>query len=143
MNYHPDFIWTALKMLVALGILLGVLVLGLYFAKRMFKGGDTQSKRRLIRVLANTYVGVKKNISLVEVPGAILVLGVTSDTINLLTKIEDEEVLKKFRGAEDESIPGLFSSQLQKFSARYKTMDARKNSAGNKLDHGISEKSGG
>jgi len=120
MNYHPDFIWTALKMLAALGILLGVLIIALYFAKRIFKGGGNQPKRRMIRVLANTYVGVKKNISLVEVPGAILVLGITSDTISLLTKIEDVEVLDKLSGSEDEKTSGSFSSQLQKFSARYK-----------------------
>ena len=107
-------------MLTALGILLGVLIIGLYFAKRIFKGGSNQPKGRMVRVLANTYVGVKKNISLVEVPGAILVLGVTSDSISLLTKIEDDEVLNQFRGAEDEKISGSFSSQLQKFSARYK-----------------------
>ena len=120
MNYHPDFIWTALKMLVALGILLGTLIIALYFAKRIFKGGGNQPKGRMIRVLANTYVGVKKNISLVEVPGAILVLGVTNNTITLLTKIEDAEVLNRFSGFEDEKILGSFSSQLQKFSARYK-----------------------
>jgi len=120
MNYHPDFIWTALKMLVALGILLGVLIIALYFAKRIFKVGGNQPKGRMIRVLANTYVGAKKNISLVEVPGAILILGITSDTISLLSKIEDDEILNKFRGYEDEKIAGSFSSQLQKFSKRYK-----------------------
>ena len=120
MNYHPDFIWTALKMLAALGILLGALIVALYFAKRIFKVGGNQPKERMIRVLANTYVGVKKNISLVEVPGAILVLGVTNDTISLLTKIEDDEVLNKFRESEGEKISGSFSSQLQKFSARYR-----------------------
>lgn len=120
MNYHPDFIWTALKMLAALGILLGVLIIALYFAKRILKGGGNQPKGRMIRVLANTYVGVKKNISLVEVPGAILVLGITSDTISLLTKIEDDEILNQFRGSEGEKTSGSFSSQLQKFSARYK-----------------------
>ena len=120
MNYHPDFIWTALKMLAALGILSGILIIGLYFAKRIFKVGGHQSKGRMIRVLENTYVGVKKNISLVEVPGAILVLGVTNDAITLLTKIEDVEVINKFSGSEDEKTLGSFSSQLQKFLARYK-----------------------
>ncbi len=120
MNYPPDFIWTAIKMLVSLGILSGVLIIALYFAKRIFKRGVNPSKGRMIRVLANTYVGVKKNISLVEVPGAILVLGVTSDAITLLTKIEDVEVLNKLSGFEDEKAPGSFSNQLQKFSARCK-----------------------
>ena len=120
MNYHPDFIWTAVKMLVSLGILLGVLIIALHFAKRIFKRGGNLSKGRMIRVLASAYVGVKKNISLVEIPGSILVLGVTSDAIILLSKIEDDEVLKKFKEAEDEQISGSFSSQLQKLSAKYK-----------------------
>jgi flagellar protein FliO/FliZ len=120
MNYHPDFIWTALKMLAALGILSGILIIALYFAKRIFKVGSNQPKGKMIRVLANTYVGVKKNISLVEVPGAILVLGVTSDAITLLTKIEDVEALNKLSESEEEKTLGSFSSQLQKFSARYK-----------------------
>ena len=119
MSYHPDFIWTALKMLAALGILTGILIIALYFAKRIFKVGSNQPKGRMVRVLANTYLGVKKNISLVEVPGAILVLGVTSDSITLLTKIEDVELLNKFSESEDEKTSGSFSSQLQKFSARY------------------------
>ena len=120
MNYHPDFIWTALKMLAALGILTGILIIALYFAKRIFKVGSHQPEGKMIRVLANTYVGVKKNISLVEVPGAILVLGVTNDAITLLTKIEDVEVINKFSGSEDEKPLGSFSSQLQKFAAKYK-----------------------
>ena len=120
MNYHPDFIWTALKMLAALGILSGILIIALYFAKRIFKVGGNQPKGKMIRVLANAYVGVKKNISLVEVPGAILVLGVTSDNITLLTKIEDVEVINKFNGSEEEKTLGAFSSQLQKFSGKFK-----------------------
>ena len=107
-------------MLAALGILSGILIIALYFAKRIFKGNGSQPKGRMIRVLANTYVGVKKNISLVEVPGAILVLGVTSDAITLLTKIEDVEALNKLSESEEEKTLGSFSSQLQKFSARYK-----------------------
>ena len=120
MNYHPDFIWTVLKMFVSLGILLAVLVVALYFAKRIFKGSGNQSKGRMIRVLASTYVGVKKNISLVEIPGALLVVGVTNDAINLLAKIEDEEVLRKFSEPEDEKISGSFSDQLRKLVAGYR-----------------------
>ena len=69
---------------------------------------------------ASTYVGVKKNISLVEIPGALLVLGVTNDAINLLAKIEDEEVLRKFSEPEEEKISGSFSDQLRKLVAGYR-----------------------
>ncbi len=120
MNAQPDFIWTVLKMFTALGILLLVLIIALYLFKRVFKGLGGDSGGKMIRVLSSAYVGVKKNISLVEVPGAILVVGITSDTINLLDKIEDEEVLQKFKESETANLSESFSSQLQKLSARYK-----------------------
>jgi flagellar protein FliO/FliZ len=119
MNYHPDFIWTALKMLAALGILSGGLIVALYFIKRIFKVGGNQHDGRMITVLASAYVGVKKNVSLVEVPGSILVLGVTNDTISLLAKIEDDEILEKYGGSEEEKISDSFPGYLQKLSARY------------------------
>lgn len=95
MNYYPDLISTALKMSTALAIVLGGLFIFYYLTKRILKKNVGGAKEKLIRVLENSYIGVKKSISLVEVPGAILVLGVTSDNICLLAKIEDKEMPDK------------------------------------------------
>ena len=97
MNYHPDLLSTALKMITALVIVLGALFIVFYFLKRILKRDVGGSSEKLIRVLSSTYIGVKKTISLIEVPGSILVLGVTSDNICLLAKIEDEEILNRFK----------------------------------------------
>ena len=119
MNYPPDLISSALKMLIVLGILLGGLVIALYFTKRIMRRTG-QSNGKMIRVLANSYVGVKKSISLVEVPGSVLVLGITNDNINLLAKIDDVEIMDKFTRPENDKMSWSFSDHIQKISSRYK-----------------------
>ncbi len=121
MNYTPDLFSTAMKMLSALGIVLGGMFIVFYFMKRYLKRDITGSKETLIRVLASSYVGIKKNISLIEIPGAILVVGITNDRISLLSKIEDDEILDKFRSQNKEQIQTSFSDHLQKLSSRIKT----------------------
>lgn len=120
MNYHPDLISTALKMVAALALILGGLLFVFHFAKRFFQRDVGGSKEKLIRILANSYIGVKKNISLVEVAGIVLVLGVTSDNIALLTKIEKKEILDKLRNPENEKRPLSFSDQLHELSSRFR-----------------------
>lgn len=120
MNYHPDLLSTVLKMITALVIVLGGLFIVFYFLRRILKRDVGGSSEKLIRVLASSYIGVKKNISLIEVPGSILVLGVTSDNICLLTKIEDEEILNRFKRPEEKKRSTSFSDQLNKLSSRFK-----------------------
>ena len=119
MNYPPDLISSALKMLIVLGILLGGLVIALYFTKKIMRRTG-QSNGKMIRVLANSYVGVKKSISLVEVPGSVLVLGITNDNINLLAKIDDVEIMDKVTRPENDKMSWSFSDHIQKISSRYK-----------------------
>ncbi len=121
MNYSPDLISTALKMLASLSIVLGGMFVVFYFMKRVLNRKGAGSGEKLIRVLANTYIGVKKSISLVEIPGALLVIGITNDNISLLSKIEDEEILDKFRISDGERVQVSFSDHLQKLSGKFKT----------------------
>ena len=118
MNYHPDLLSTVLKMITALVIVLGGLFIVFYFLRRILKREVGGSSEKLIRVLSSSYIGVKKNISLIEVPGSILVLGVTSDNICLLTKIEDEKILNRFKRPEEKKRSTSFSDQLNKLCSR-------------------------
>lgn len=126
MNYSPDLFSTAMKMLSALGIVLGGMFIVFYFMKRFLKRDISGSKETLIRVLASSYVGMKKNISLIEIPGAVLVVGITNDNISLLSKIEDEEILKKFKLSNEQQMQTSFSDHLQKLSSRIKMKNKRK-----------------
>lgn len=119
MNTVPDTVSTAFQMLTALGIVLGGLLVAFYFMKRFLKRDVGGSKEQLIKVIASQYIGLKKNISLVEIPGSILVVGVSNDNISLLTKIEDKVVLDVLR---QESSRGTlsFAAQLQRLTGKFK-----------------------
>ena len=119
MNTTPDTVSTAFQMLTALGIVLGGLLIAFYFMKRFLKRDVGGSKEQLIKVIASQYIGLKKNISLVEIPGSILVVGVSNDNISLLTKIEDKVVLDVLR---QESSRGTLSlaAQLQRLTGKFK-----------------------
>ena len=64
-------------------------------------------------------IGIKKNISLVEIPGSILVVGVSNDNISLLTKIEDKIALDVLRQETSRLAPS-FSDHLQRLTGRFK-----------------------
>ena len=126
MNYTPDLVSTALKMLASLAIVLGGMFVTFYFMKRVLNRNVPGSGGNVIRVLANTYIGVKKSISLVEIPGALLVIGISNDRISLLSKIEDENILKRFRISDEEQMQVSFSDHFHKLSEKLKTRSHKK-----------------
>jgi flagellar protein FliO/FliZ len=89
---QPDIFYTALKMLGILLVLLGGLYACLRLMKRLLHAGFTRKNDQLIRVLNVRSVGIKKQIALVEVPGAVLVVGMTGDHMQLLDKIVDADI---------------------------------------------------
>jgi len=121
MNTSPDMITIVMKMFAALGVVLGGLFVAFYLSRRVSKLQTAGNKETLIRVLANKFIGLKKNICVVEIPGALLILGITSKNITLLTKIEDDAILEKIR--QDQSAQGTlsFSEHLNKITSRFKS----------------------
>jgi len=120
MNSTPDMMSGAFQMLTALGIVLGGLLVVLYLMKRYLKRDVAGSNGQLIKVIANQYIGIKKNIALVKVPGTILVVGVSNDKISLLTKIEDKTIIEAIQ-QEASGIAPSFSDHLQRLTARFKS----------------------
>ena len=119
MNAAPDMFATGLKMLAALALVLGGLGVFFYFAKRMLRKNIGSAEGKMIRVLASQYIGLKKNISLVEIPGAILVVGIAGDTIRLLTKIEDKTILDQIHDRGSGRITPSFTDQFNKITRRF------------------------
>lgn len=124
MSTAPDAISTTLQMLTALAIVVGGLLVAFYLMKRFLKRDAGGSANSLIRVIANQYIGVKKNIALVEVPGTVLVLGISSDRISLLTKIEDQSVLDGIKKNASRLTPS-FTDHLQRLTTRIKQAKSR------------------
>ena len=119
MNPAPDAISTTLQMLTALAIVLGGLLVVFYLLKRFLRRDAGGPGNPMIRVIASQYIGVKKNIALVEVPGTVLVLGISNDNISLLTKIEDQSVMDAIRQQSSRLTPS-FSDHLQRLTTRFK-----------------------
>jgi flagellar biosynthetic protein FliO len=119
MSTAPDALSTTLQMLTALAIVVGGLLVAFYLMKRFLKRDAGGSNTALIRVVANQYIGVKKNIALVEVPGTVLVLGISNDRISLLTKIEDPGVLDGIKKNTPRLTPS-FADHLQRLTTRIK-----------------------
>ena len=119
MNPAPDAISTTLQMMAALAIVLGGVLVVFYLLKRFLRRDAGGSGNPLIRVIASQYIGAKKNIALVEVPGTVLVLGVSNDNIRLLAKIEDQNVVDALRQDSSRLAPS-FSDQLQRLTNRFK-----------------------
>jgi flagellar protein FliO/FliZ len=120
MNSSPDVVSGAFQMLTALGIVLGGLLLVFYFLKRYLKRDVGGSSGQLIQVIASQYIGVKKSIALVKVPGTILVIGVSNDNISMLTKIEDKANIEAIQQEASGMTPS-FSDHLQRLTARFKS----------------------
>jgi len=81
-------VWAIFKMILALGILCGIL----FFATRLLKRSDW-AKTNLpvdsgIKVLSTQPVAPQKYISLVEIGGEVLALGISETQVTFLTKVE-------------------------------------------------------
>jgi len=119
MNATPDMLATAFKMLAALGLVLGGLGFFFFLTKRFMRKDSGRTHDKMIRVLANQVMGIKKSISLVQVPGAILVIGISGDSIRLLTQIEDKDILDRIQKEASGLIAPSFSDQLNKITSRF------------------------
>lgn len=95
----PSFTLALFKMIFALSLVLGLIFLALHVAKR-FKvlqektyGGD------LIKVLSIKGLAPRKYISVVEIGEEIVVLGMSENSINVLTKIDKQKMTENQDGS--------------------------------------------
>ena len=120
MNYPPEMWTTAVKMIAALALVIGFLFFSLHVFKRMYKNKLGGQPGKLISVLASSYVGVKKNVALVEVPGTVLVLGITNDRISLLSEISKEAVDEALGPNTGPKKPMAFTEHLRRLTHKSK-----------------------
>jgi flagellar protein FliO/FliZ len=85
-----------MKMLFALAVVLGLMIASAYVLKRIIShtpaGIDNGSA---INILMTRYLGPKQSIMMIEVLGQMLVVGVSSGQMNLLTKITDPALIER------------------------------------------------
>jgi flagellar biosynthetic protein FliO len=111
----PELFPSLLKVVSALAVTLCVMIVAVYlFKKIMKKGGVKMNDSELIHILSVKYLGPKNSIMLVNVLEHILVIGISSSKISLLTEIVDSgslEQLKDIQG--QESKPPPFADYLK------------------------------
>jgi flagellar biogenesis protein FliO len=84
------------KTLFALVLVIFVILGSLYALKVMMgRGVGRKGGGALIQVLATSFVGPKKAITIVKVAGEHLVLGITNSEISFLSKIENPEAIQQ------------------------------------------------
>jgi flagellar protein FliO/FliZ len=116
MNYSPDLTWATIKMILSLGLVLAI-VWGLYrVAKKRLPMIHGSGNGRHIQVVENHYLGVKKQITMVRVPGSILVLGIGADQMSLLTQIVDPAIIQSIEAVQAPSKTVRFKDQLRRFT---------------------------
>ena len=130
MSAAPDLTMATLKMLLSLGAVLLILWAAQRWLRRFLPSAAAVGRNRWIKVLGTHPLGIKKSIAMVQVPGAILVLGVGTEQIQLLTRIDDPEVMAEVAQSQAAQ-PGVtgFAEQLKRMTR----------SLGMKSDGAISE----
>jgi flagellar biogenesis protein FliO len=117
MNGAPDLTMATLKMVLSLGAVLLILWVAQRGLRRFMPSAAATGRNRWIKVLGTHPLGIKKSIAMVQVPGAILVLGVGTEQIQLLTRIDDPEVMAEVAAAQT-ALPGAagFGEQLKRMT---------------------------
>jgi len=115
MNGTPDLTMATLKMVLSLGAVLLVLWAAQRGLRRFLPSAAAAGRNRWIKVLGTHPLGIKKSIAMVQVPGAILVLGVGTEQIQLLTRIDDPEVMAEVTAAQAvQPVTAGFAEQLKR-----------------------------
>ena len=121
MNPAADLTTPIMQTAAALAVVLGGMFGLVYIARRLMRRNGVASAHPWIRVVDHHYLGFKKQISLIQVPGALLVLGLSNDSICLLTKIDDRDILDKLPLIGQKDTAPSFSDHLMRLAERLKS----------------------
>lgn len=65
-----------------------------YIGNRMSLGGYTRQNARYISIIDRVMVGQESSVALVRVSGRVFLLGITGDNVNMLTELEQDELIE-------------------------------------------------
>ncbi len=102
----PDLFSSAIKMISALAITLGILFFVFYLFRGFFsKRGCYPGSRGLIQVISTAYLGNKRSLVLADVAGEKFVLGLSLQGITLLARLDGQESLEKISALQEAAQP--------------------------------------
>jgi flagellar biosynthetic protein FliO len=114
----PSLKAMAAKMIGALALVVGiVLALAWVAQKYMGKFNAAFGSGGVVKVLTTSSIGVKKQIAVVDVAGEILVLGISGESITMLTTIDNMESADRLRritgGGDKGAVPRNLSEYMK------------------------------
>jgi flagellar biosynthetic protein FliO len=126
----PNIFQIMLRFIISLALIMGMIIGAAFLYKKMVAGkylfgGDTHE----IRILSHRYLDPKKSIYLVDIANKVLIIGASSEQLNLISEITDPEVIAELRTRTDNKNPF------------YKTQNFKTTLSGFQEDYG-SEKKG-
>lgn len=124
MNGAADMTTAMVTMIAALAAVVGVILLAFFALRRFSAVSGAPGGQRHVSVLGSTYLGVKKSITLVAVPGAVLVLGITADRISLLRTIDDPDTVEGLSARPGVPAGISFLRHLQKATGKGRTSES-------------------
>jgi flagellar biosynthetic protein FliO len=125
MSAAPDMLAAGLKMIASLGVVLAIILSLLYVSRKLAGRRMGAGGGKRIQVLESHYLGVKKSISLVQVPGKVLVLGIAGDRINLLDTLDEETVRQASPPEAPSAFGPIFTDRLKKLGKGLKGKEDR------------------
>jgi flagellar biosynthetic protein FliO len=121
-----DIVWSFIKMISALAIILGLLLASMYFFKRFMRHtGTGPDQGELIRVVTSRYLGPKSSIMLVDIAGQIVAVGIAGNQMTPLATISDPAALERIKhvNAGGPSMPS-FAEHLMNYRGKLRSLTA-------------------
>jgi flagellar biogenesis protein FliO len=125
----PELMTAAMKMIGVLVLIVGGLMAFNVYAKRLMHNGGGGLGQKTVQVLESTSVGIKKSVTLVKVPGAVLVLGISQDRITLLDRMDEQTFSSRAVTPLPTRVP-CFKDHLRNLSGGWLRQDLREQSPG-------------
>jgi flagellar biosynthetic protein FliO len=112
-----------LKMLFALAVVIGLIVVTMYVLRKYLNPPSVSRDRSIIQIVATRYIGPKCSIMLVDVLGTVIVLGLTNGQMTVLTTLCDDQAAGILKTAkENEPLKPLLADRLKRYTEKMMTM---------------------
>jgi flagellar biosynthetic protein FliO len=111
-------VFAIIKVIGSLGLVLGIMILLAFFFKKFGVAGGNLKQGSLIKIMDTRMIAPKKYVSVLQIANEYVVVGITDQSINLLSKLDNSEEIENFTltpGANTSTKLGnSFSALLQK-----------------------------
>ncbi len=99
-NQGPDFVAAIFRMFCVLALVLAIIFVGIHFLKKInLARSGLFGTNRLINIVETLHLGPKNSIAAIKAGGEYILVGISGNQINYLTKLDlSSEILKKLGG---------------------------------------------